>query len=151
MREKLIPFENQGFECIECGECCRERWVPLTLRDIKRLSGKRDISEFTMIFGKMLVLERRIWDNGCVFLKGNLCSVHKIKPIICRLYPIVMSKKPLLKENISYFKDEEEIFLYIDTSCEGVSRGKRLSLEKILRECQRLKDDMEKTREVLRI
>ena len=72
MKEALVPFEDQQFECVQCGECCRSRNVPVTMEDIKRLSGIKDPREFLVIFGeRKLILDRREWDSGCVFLRDT--------------------------------------------------------------------------------
>ncbi len=133
MKEKLVPFENQRFRCLQCGECCRTRSVPLTMEDIKRLSKYKDPKDFVLIYNeRKLVLERRVWDAGCVFLYDTDCTVQKDKPLVCQLYPACVSDKPLLRENKSFeLPDGTNMFVYVDISCKGVGHGEPLDLQEI--------------------
>lgn len=133
MKEHLVLFEHQQFECVQCGECCRSRNVPVTMEDIKRLSGYGDPGEFLVIFDeRKLVLERRKWDFGCVFLDDTRCTVQKEKPLVCQLYPVCISDKPLIDTGEPvHLKDGMDMYVYVDCSCKGVGRGKKLDLEKI--------------------
>ena len=133
MKERLVPFKNQRFECQMCGECCRLRYVPLTMEDIKRLSQVKDPRDFVVIFGeKKLVLDRREWDSGCVFLYDRECTVQEKKPIVCRLYPVCVSDKPLTEGSEPVkAQDGEDMYVYVDASCKGVGKGAPLDLEEI--------------------
>lgn len=118
---------------MQCGECCRSRNVPLTLEDIKRLSRYRDPREFLIVFDeRKLVLERRKWDSGCVFLNDTQCTVQEEKPLICRLYPVCVSDKPLLEGSEPFkLKDKTDVYVYVDSSCRGIGEGDTLDLEEI--------------------
>jgi len=147
MKEDLVPLKDQRFECQMCGECCRNRWVPLTLKDILRINGVKPIDDFLLIWNeKKFVIERREWDNGCIFLKNNKCEINKIKPLICRLYPIALSEVPVLKENIPYYlKNGKKIYLYVDRSCKGIGKGKKFNIKKILDLCEKILQEMKET------
>lgn len=147
MKEKLVPLKDQRFKCQLCGECCRNRWVPLTLGDIFRIKNVKPIDDFLLIWNeKKLVIERREWDNGCIFLKDNLCEINKIKPLICVLYPVALSEVPVLKNNIPYYlKNGKKIYLYIDKSCKGIGKGKKFDIEKILNLCETLLQESKET------
>ncbi|MEA1993902.1 MAG: YkgJ family cysteine cluster protein [Euryarchaeota archaeon] len=142
MKEKLVPLKDQRFECQQCGECCKSRWVPLTLSDILRIKNEAPSEEFLLVWNeKELVIERREWDNGCVFLEDNKCSIHEIKPLICRLYPIAVSELPLLKkkENVPYrLKNGKRVYLYVDESCKGIGKGEKFDIDRILELCESL-------------
>ena len=81
MKEVLVLYTGQKYKCKQCGECCRSRGVPLTLFDIERIEKNTD-KEFALydISRKKFVIEKRIWDSGCVFLDDKSCSIHKYKP-----------------------------------------------------------------------
>lgn len=147
MKEKLVPLKDHRFECQMCGECCRNRWVPLTLGDVLRLGEIRPIEEFLLIWnGKKLVIDRRKWDNGCIFLEDNRCEIHGIKPLICRLYPIALSEFPILEENIPYYlKNGKKVYLYIDENCKGVGKGKKIDIEKLLKLCETVLQEIKET------
>ena len=144
MKEKLVPFEHQRFECLQCGECCRSRNVPVTMEDIKRLSKFRDPKEFLIIFDeRKLVLERREWDSGCVFLDDTRCTVQEIKPLVCQLYPVCVSDKPLLEEGEPVrLKDGADMYVYVDCSCKGVGRGDQVDLEGVREKVFLLRTEM---------
>lgn len=131
-----MPFENQRFQCLQCGECCRSRNVPVTMEDIKRLSKVKDPKEFLVIFDeRKLVLDRREWDAGCVFLDDQCCSVQKEKPVICRLYPVCVSDKRLIEGGEPVrLKDGTDMYVYVDSSCKGIGEGEQLDLEEIREE-----------------
>lgn len=132
MKERLEPFRNQRFACLQCGECCRSRNVPLTMDDIKRLSKVKDPKEFLVIFDeRRLVLDRREWDAGCVFLDDVDCRVQEEKPIICGLYPVCVSDKMLVEGGLVQLDDGSSMYVYVDSSCKGVGKGEPLDLEEI--------------------
>ncbi|NYZ79820.1 YkgJ family cysteine cluster protein [Candidatus Micrarchaeota archaeon] len=69
--------------CLECGnECCCGETVFLSNNDRKRIAkatGRNDFYEGHIIRKK----------NGkCPFYKKMKCSIHEIKPLDCRLYPL---------------------------------------------------------------
>lgn len=133
MKEMLVPFDNQRFCCVQCGECCRSRGVPLTMEDIKRLSKYEDPQEFVTIFNeKKLALTRRTWDYGCIFLRDADCTVQKDKPLVCALFPVCVSDKRLMEEGEPVrLRDGGDAYVYVDVSCKGVGRGEVLDLKEI--------------------
>ena len=84
-------------ECVACGASCHLR-VNLGKDDVDRILGyakQKGITE-TIIEsrGTHNWLKRRR-DGACVFLRyeGNLprCSIYDIRPVACRLYPLIPS------------------------------------------------------------
>lgn len=144
MSERLIPFRNQRYQCKMCGECCHRRRVPLTARDIERLQGFRDPQEFIVIYGeKRFVMEKRMWDDGCVFLHDGKCTIQEDKPLICRLFPVAMSQTPLCEESIAFeLADRSRVYLYIDVSCPGVGEGLPLQTQPLLDLCLSIRNEM---------
>lgn len=134
MKEKLVPFNYQRYECLQCGECCKSRFVPMTMEDIKRLSQVKEPKEFIVVFNeRRLVLERREWDYGCVFLYDRWCTVQEKKPLVCQLYPVCISDKKLMESEPVKLEDGEDVYVYVDCSCKGIGRGEPLDLEEILK------------------
>lgn len=143
MKERLVPLENHRFCCTQCGECCRSRNVPLTMEDIKRMQSVRDPAEFIVIFGeRKLVLDRREWDAGCVFLNDTSCTIQKEKPLICELYPVCISDKALLESAPTKLADSTDMYLYVDVSCEGVGKGELIDVEWVKERALRLRMQM---------
>lgn len=128
MRFNPLPFlEPIPFECLNCLDCCRERWIYLTLGDIEGLMGLgKDPSQFMVVSMEdkpRFVLSVREWDLGCIFQdpETGLCIVHSRNPLICRIYPFMVSRKPLGVEGERPFEYEgEKLWLYYDKNCPGI-------------------------------
>src|SRR6202034_3663882 len=68
-------------DCTQCANCCRVTEVGITPRDVEKLAKFIGVSEreFAQQFtarddAGARILKRN--EGGCVFLKGNLCSVY---------------------------------------------------------------------------
>ena len=130
MRFKAKPFtEPVPFRCLYCLDCCRGRHVYLTLKDIERIARKghdpQDFVTFSVEGNQIrFVLATREWDLGCVFHdpETGKCRVHDANPIICRIYPFMVSRKPLGVEGERPFEYKgEKLWLYYDESCPGIN------------------------------
>lgn len=130
MRFKPRAFtEPIGFRCLYCLDCCRGRHIYLTLKDIERITkagyDPQDFVTFSIEGDKVrFVLAVREWDLGCVFHdpETGKCTVHKVRPLICRIYPFMVSQRPLGVEGEKPFHYKgKELWLYYDESCPGVN------------------------------
>jgi len=130
MRFKPRSFnEPAGFRCLYCLDCCRGRHIYLTLKDIERIAraghDPQDFVTFSIEGDKVrFVLAVREWDLGCVFHdpETGKCTIHKVRPLICRIYPFMVSRKPLGVEGEKPFHYKgKELWLYYDESCPGVN------------------------------
>ena len=82
------------FDCKMCGICCEGRGgIILTEKDTARLAdsmgmtSKAFLEEYAeLLDGKMTI---RVGEDGaCIFFrKGVGCSVHPVKPDVCRAWP----------------------------------------------------------------
>ncbi|MHC1605229.1 MAG: YkgJ family cysteine cluster protein [Candidatus Methanofastidiosia archaeon] len=136
MKEKLVPYTGQKYECRMCGECCHCRSVPLTKGDmerISRLSKKNDFTEYYVNMNKF-VLSRREWDAGCIFLDDKKCTIHRYKPLVCRLFPFAIVPQTAEKNKKEMYKmpDGTKTCIYVDTSCPGVSKKETKDMPKWL-------------------
>jgi len=106
------------FECIKCGECCRQKELIVTVtgRDVARFSstlgmaapdllraldfyvlpengttpkGLQDTPLLKTESGKAYMALRKMDSGDCVFLKDNQCMIHSIRPSVCRTFPFV--------------------------------------------------------------
>ncbi|MCG2879700.1 MAG: YkgJ family cysteine cluster protein [Vulcanisaeta sp.] len=134
----LAMFPKVRFTCTLCGECCRRYWIPVTHVDVARIAkftGMRP-RDFLALFPKdmaadwdepviklrdgeyYLVLKKRL-DGTCIFNKrvGDklICSVHPVKPNVCRYYPFIY----WVENGIVKFEVYEKALGY----CPGVGRG----------------------------
>ncbi len=90
-----------GFSCTMCGECCRNRVIPLYEEDLERLSDLKDFYEptteleryFTDASYKIKLRE----DGSCFFLDSTgKCRIYDRRPNTCRRYPFIVSDEFLL-------------------------------------------------------
>ena len=130
MRFKPKPFtEPVRFCCLYCLDCCRGRHVYLTLKDIERIAkAGHDPEDFVTLSvegkGIRFVLSLREWDLGCVFHdpETGKCRIHEVRPIICRIYPFMVSRKPLgVEGERPFLYKSETLWLYYDESCPGIN------------------------------
>lgn len=117
------------FECQGSAKCCISRGqyghVYLTRSDRKALAELFGMS--TRAFSKEYCIKKEldIWqlkgfEEACVFLKNNKCTVYKARPTQCRTWPFWpenMSPKAWSKEVKSF--------------CPGVGKGKTWTAEEI--------------------
>lgn len=102
-----IETAMKDFSCVQCGQCCRElnyrhgvstadvaRWKDLGREDILAWVGcfrRRDGTEDFQIW---VVPGTNRFAETCPFLKQGasshlwICTIHDVKPTICRQYPI---------------------------------------------------------------
>ncbi len=71
-----------------CHECCLETEMPLSEKDITRISDLGfKIDEFLEEQDGFMVL--RNIENKCFFLKNGLCSIYEDRPEGCTYYPLI--------------------------------------------------------------
>ncbi|MBO8174045.1 MAG: YkgJ family cysteine cluster protein [Thermococcus sp.] len=155
MRFKPKPLKNDvKFECKFCIDCCRGRFIYLTLYDIKRIAehdhDPQDFVLFTAENGRIrFVLAYREWDLGCVFHdpETGKCKIHDYNPLVCQIYPFMVSHKPLGIENEEPFEYKgEKLWLYYDESCPGIGEGKEIiTREEIAELGLKFKEGFDKT------
>jgi hypothetical protein len=94
----ITPFDiavltkKQDEWCNKCGECCRQS-TPIRMLSLEA----KTIAHFLGISYKKFKQKYRLVPRGdgtfdmpgrpCPFLKGNLCSIYKVRPIVCRYFP----------------------------------------------------------------
>jgi len=100
--EWLIRGLNLAFKCLKCGKCCRELVIPIVLSDIELWvkSGRLDLLTYVTEreargWARRLGLEHYFTfvmrRGGCPFYRGGLCSIYRLRPIACRLFPFAYS------------------------------------------------------------
>lgn len=79
-------------DCTKCANCCRVTETGIDERDVQRLAKFLGASpdEFLRDYSAKaedgeLILKRD--ENGCVFLKDNLCTVYEARPQNCANFP----------------------------------------------------------------
>jgi len=86
-------IEHSDALCAKCGECCR-RVDPIVVdkEDIMKIASflGYEYSQVIKKYCKQLEDGRLSLQSPCPFLKGNLCSVHPVKPKVCKLWPLTI-------------------------------------------------------------
>ena len=82
------PF---SYLCNACGRCCRDKVITLSPYDgfmlarAAGISSTEVVARFTLRRGSILRFKA---DGACAALHGATCSVHRGRPLACRLYPL---------------------------------------------------------------
>ena len=90
---KMAPTDI--FQCRQCGECCKGYGgTYVTETDVKAISDfigttpERFLEDYCQMSGRRPVLAQG--EHGfCLFWKDNLCSIHPVKPRMCRAWPYI--------------------------------------------------------------
>lgn len=79
-------------KCRMCGKCCRIFYIPLTEEELRSRKFKTEF-DYEQIKNVLFdEIEKNCWNilkrnkNGCVYLKGNKCTIHNNKPKYCRKF-----------------------------------------------------------------
>jgi Fe-S-cluster containining protein len=114
--------KHVGFICNQCSRCCGDtnekvRHILLLKTDADRISTKTflDSNEFAeKISGSKpySYQMRKTNDGKCYFLRNNLCTIYKIRPLICRFYPFQLKNLGNNRYSFSFTK-----------SCPGIGKG----------------------------
>lgn len=91
---KPVPAPDDIFVCQQCSECCKGYGgTYVTEKDIETIADyigvprSRFVEDYCQLSGNRPVLAQG--KNGyCVFLK-DLCSIHPVKPRMCRAWPFI--------------------------------------------------------------
>ncbi len=114
--------------CKRCGAwCCRgfnyETWfVRYSLWDLWRISRRLGLSlsmfveKFVHLIdqGAYAVPVIRAYEGSCPFLRNGVCTIHDVKPIACRVFPVrppgqVYDERCLLSQYPELLIEEESL------------------------------------------
>jgi Fe-S-cluster containining protein len=138
--DDLLASRDTGFSCRMCGSCCGLD-VRMTEHDLRRIESHRpDQAKKTQWIRKNgSAVENGLYSPAfadanrqthCIFLEGNRCSIHEVKPLQCRLYPFFPVQICLIREFISDPKSVISIqspsgieyVISVDQGCRGLSK-----------------------------
>ncbi len=89
MKEKIAIFE-----CKMCGHCCHgEATVSVSPKEQKKIAEFLNLSVEELkkryLRPKGNITEMKIVDGHCIFYgKDGLCTIHPVKPIHCKRWPL---------------------------------------------------------------
>jgi len=84
------------FECQRCSRCCadtaeRERRIVLLRAEVELIAAAKGMPAAAFALpnnsDEAYPFAMRKVDGRCVFLKGRECTVHRMRPLVCRFYP----------------------------------------------------------------
>jgi Fe-S-cluster containining protein len=84
-----------SYACNACGRCCHEKVITLSPYDVIRMARAAGIAtgaaiaRYTLRRGSLLRFDT---SGGCVALDGSRCSIHRGRPLACRLYPLGLER-----------------------------------------------------------
>jgi len=94
--------KNFRFKCEKCALCCgdtknRVRSILLLRIEAEYISQStlKSVDEFAEKiegFEPYIYRMRKTEDGKCMFLKGNLCDIYQIRPLICMFYPFELKQ-----------------------------------------------------------
>jgi uncharacterized protein len=91
----LDRTDTFSYRCGACGRCCRDKLVTLSPYDVIRMARAAGIAtggvvrRFTIRRGSILKFRP---DGACVALEGARCTLHRGRPLACRLYPLGLER-----------------------------------------------------------
>jgi Fe-S-cluster containining protein len=140
------------FTCQMCGECCRRYAIPVTSSDVHRIASFTELNPrdfLTLMEPDNSVIETykdfpkiRLKDGinfvlvlsqnyeSCIFLKNNKCSIHNVKPLVCRPFPFEYS---MARDGNVKFSVNQEARGFCKGLGEGSKRFNFTELEKSAR------------------
>jgi Fe-S-cluster containining protein len=90
--ERGTPF---SYRCNQCGRCCHDKVITLSPYDVIRIARASAVStgevvrRYTIRRGSIL---RFLPEGGCAALDGTRCTLHRGRPLACRLYPLGLER-----------------------------------------------------------
>lgn len=99
-------------KCSQCGICCRLFLVNLTEEEYRSGKYKTQFEKFSLMndfhsanaCGANILKQKK--DGSCIYLKEKKCSVHKIRPRVCREF-FCTSKLKRFKKMIKQIEKEK--------------------------------------------
>ncbi|MEM4529160.1 MAG: YkgJ family cysteine cluster protein [Candidatus Methanomethylicaceae archaeon] len=123
----LIPWSYvKNWICIACGNCCKKYRVPLSSYEAIRIANIFGY-EYLELSLKCYYLRKK-QDGSCIFQINNICGIQDIKPLACKLWPMIIHEKPRYeyKEEAEYEYKGQKFYVYLDSYCRGITYGKPL-------------------------
>jgi Fe-S-cluster containining protein len=143
IEQNIFAFRHR---CLQCGSCCTHMtWgVPIYHQDAMRIARniRHDLQEFLSKYCKAIVhniyaegkrvkipiIYLKTIRGGCVFLHDATCSIHSVKPYLCRSAPCTSL----------WFHDRKTVESF-RKHCPGFGKGAYYSKDEIRRA---LKEEM---------
>ncbi len=111
-----------SYQCNQCGRCCHDKVITLSPYDVLRMARANGFStgeairRYTIRRGSIL----RFFPEGmCAALDGSRCTLHRGRPLACRLYPLGLERSALGDQLITLDPAEGSLGVYGSDSTAG--------------------------------
>ncbi len=90
--ENVIFPDSVGFQCVNCGVCCRDGPPDINLKEQQCIEAKGFVNFLEDPNDPSNRNIRRKKDGSCIFLtEENTCKIQDVKPSICILEPFIIT------------------------------------------------------------
>jgi Fe-S-cluster containining protein len=117
--DRATPF---SYQCNQCGRCCHDKVITLSPYDVLRIARATGLNtgavvkRYTIRRGSIL---RFVADGRCAALDGNRCTLHRGRPLACRLYPLGMERTAAGENLIALEPAQGSLGIYATDSTAG--------------------------------
>jgi len=130
--ENVIFPDSIGFQCKNCGVCCKNQPPDINLKEQHRIEAKGFTNFLEDSHDPDNRNIRRNKDGSCFFLiDENRCKIHDVKPLICILEPFIIT---------DFDYKTNRIFLSLNPlatiNCKGISNENIIALKEIVNAAQ---------------
>jgi Fe-S-cluster containining protein len=134
--ENVVFPDSVGFQCKNCGFCCREQPADTNAKEQQRIEAKGFKDFLEDPDGTGLRFIRRKKDGSCFFLtEDNKCMIYEVRPEICKIVPFIVT-------DWDYERNRIEVDLSPQCGCKGIFDGETLSIEEIGKAAQTFVQEM---------
>jgi Fe-S-cluster containining protein len=136
--ENVIFPDSVGFQCKNCGVCCRDEPPDVNLKEQQRIEAKGFVNFLEAPNDPDNRSIRRKKDGSCFFLtEENTCKIQDAKPAICILEPFIITDFDYMANRI--FLDLNPLAVI---NCKGIFTGEMIALEEIGQAAQAIVKDL---------
>lgn len=114
-----------SWNCLACGECCRLFNIPLRGNEYAKVLQTigSNVLNYEHKPGRIYLKRRK---NGqCVlqakFYGKSMCTIQGCKPLVCKLFPFLISKTG--KKRGRFFYKGHYYNVFVDRNCNGLKYG----------------------------
>ena len=125
---QFVPWQRiNNWKCTNCGICCKFYNVVLGFDEWFKIVNSYGAGQTVSGLDKLFI--RREPDGTCAFLYNfngkDWCGLQYMKPRACQLWPfkILNTPKHGYPQEAAYPIFGDKLFIYADTTCQGLSYG----------------------------
>jgi Fe-S-cluster containining protein len=125
--ENVIFPDSVGFQCTNCGVCCRDEPPDINMKEQQRIEAKGFVNFLEDPNDPSNRNIRRKKDGSCFFLtEENTCKIQNVKPSICILEPFIITNFDYRTNRI--FVDLNPLAV---KNCKGICTGEMIVPQEI--------------------